>query len=515
MANWTSVSFPSTPTISTPSDLTPSPETPPSLLPAFFTPKHPQRKTAPSRPPTPKAYTSDDDMAPLKTTELFRGTGTAEKAHTWLRTLEQTWKYDADEKEKLYRFEKGLHPGGQAEEWWTSLPATDTKSWTLLMVAFEKKWPRPKPTRRAQDVVIRDLMTNVLDRSALGKYVDDEDGVSVLSHVAWAEVTRKLIGELVGGDAGMMLKSAVHGTLPVEFRHLLNDTNLNTWEQYLKAVEDVGVDRINDAVEERTARYGNNQEIAQRNTQNEALAAQLFASLGLASPARGSRAVASPRGTYVPPAARQSQPAAATPYSFTPPPGPRPYQTPSTATDPRTPWASRASPDVFGGSTVRPPPNTFTKSLLATPLSPSSGRGRPTTLSGDPAADVDLARHITAHPCTYPSDAAGTQRYTTDMAAWMSQYGNSTSPDYTTFPLTPGTSAPGTRECFRCGILTNPPHFGERACLAQNGREVPVRERNVRSIVGGIIYPPGQRTNSRISQIQEVPYDLFGGFDPD
>ncbi|KAJ7107743.1 hypothetical protein C8R44DRAFT_744335 [Mycena epipterygia] len=207
-------------------------------------------------------------MAPPKTTELFRGTSTAEKAHTWLRTLEQTWKYDAEEKEKLYRFEKGLHPGSQAEEWWTGLVAADMQDWSKLMVAFEKKWPRPKPTRRAQDVVIRELMSNTLDCSALGKYVDDEDGISVLSHVAWSEVTRKLIGELVGGDAGMMLKSVIRGTLPVEFRHLLNNTNLDTWEKYLKAVEDVGVDRINDAVEERTARYGNDHDIAQRNTHN-------------------------------------------------------------------------------------------------------------------------------------------------------------------------------------------------------------------------------------------------------
>ncbi|KAJ6488404.1 hypothetical protein DFH09DRAFT_1105633 [Mycena vulgaris] len=455
-------------------------------------------------------------MGPPKTTELFRGTGTTEKAHTWLRTLEQTWKYDAEDKEKLYRFEKGLHPGSQAEEWWSGLVVADTKDWALLMVAFERKWPRPKPTRRTQDVVIRELMTNTLDRSALGKYVDDEDGLSVLSHVAWAEVTRKLIGELAGGDAGMMLKSGIRGTLPVEFRHLLNDTGLDTWERYLKAVEDVGVDRINDAVEERTARYGSdNATLAQRNTQSDAFAAQLFESLGLTSPQRATRPAASPRGVYVPPAARQSQPVPIAPYQFTPPPGPRPYHTPSTATDPRTPWANRGSPDVFGGSTVRPPPNVFAKNLLATTLSPSSGRGRPTTLSGDPARDFDLARHIAEHPRAYPDDPAGIQRYTTDMTAWTSQNGNTPSPDYATFPLTPGTAAPGTRECFRCGILTNPPHFGQRACVAQNGREVPVREQNVRAMVSAIIYPPGSRTTSRISQIHEVPYDLFGGFDPD
>ncbi|KAJ7688726.1 hypothetical protein B0H17DRAFT_1202804 [Mycena rosella] len=187
----TSASFPSTPTISTPSDLTPSPETPPVLLPAFFTPKPPQRKSAPRRPPSPDSSSSENEMALPKATELFRGNGTAEKARTWLHTLELTWKYDADIEEKLYRFERGLHPGSVAEEWWGGLVATNKKDWASLMVAFEAKWPKPKATRRAQDTVIREISTNCLDRYALGRYVDDEDGVSVLSHIAWAQVTRR------------------------------------------------------------------------------------------------------------------------------------------------------------------------------------------------------------------------------------------------------------------------------------------------------------------------------------
>ncbi|KAJ7044292.1 hypothetical protein C8F04DRAFT_1070101, partial [Mycena alexandri] len=158
-------------------------------------------------------------MAPNKTTELFRGSGTAEKAHTWLRNLELTWKWDAEEKEKLYRFEKGLHPGSQAEEWLEALDAKEKADWKSLMVAFENKWAKPKPTRRGQNIVIQELMANSLGHDDLGKYVKDEDGTSVLSHVAWAETTRNLLGELPGGDAEMMLKSAVRATLPVEFQH--------------------------------------------------------------------------------------------------------------------------------------------------------------------------------------------------------------------------------------------------------------------------------------------------------
>ncbi|KAJ6580671.1 hypothetical protein B0H19DRAFT_483458 [Mycena capillaripes] len=467
-------------------------------------------------------------MAPP--TELFRGDGTAEKAHMWLRTLEGTLKFDAKDEEKIHRFKHALHPGGRAEEWWNGLGAPDKQDWTAVTTAFEKKWAKPKPSRRAQEVVINEIKTNYLDRDTLGQYIKDEDGTLVLSHIAWAEVHRKLLGELSNGDADMVLKSDVRGTLPVEFRQLIPDIGLDTWEKYLKAVEDISIERIHDTVEERAVRHrtadsdayawhraNSNASPAQRSLQSEEFAAKLMESLGLSdfarnlgSPQRTTRA--SPRSV---PAARQSQPAHTSAPQTIPAAAPRSYQTPSTTSDYRTPWASRTSTDVFGGSTVRPPQNAFAKTLLASRQSPSSGRAPPTTLSGEPARDVDLARHILEHPLTYSNDAAGIQRYTTDLAAWTSQNGNSTSPDYTTFPFTPGTAAPGSRECFRCGVLTIPPHFGPRACTAQNGREVPQREQNVRRIVGAILYPPGQRTPSHVAQIQEAPYDLFGGLDPD
>ncbi|KAJ6623908.1 hypothetical protein B0H10DRAFT_1943684 [Mycena sp. CBHHK59/15] len=509
----TNVSFPSTPTLSTPSDLTPSPETPPTLLPAVFTPRPPQHQPARNPHPTPKNDSSDDDMVPPKTTELFRGNGTAEKAHTWLRTLEGTWKYDADEKEKMYRFEKGLHPGSQAEEWWNGLTAMEKQTWATLMVSFEKKWPKPKTTRRAQDVVIAELANNFLDRSALGKYIKDEDGTNVLSHVAWAEVTRKLLDELPGGDASMMLKSSIRATLPVEFRRLISDTGLDTWEKYLKAVEDISVDLITDEVELHAERHNTidhdifmwnaanpNATAAQHQAFFETFANKLALDMGVSNPFQSPSRVSAPVSPqYVVPAARQSQPVATTTrQAYTP--NARAYQpTPSTVMNtPRVPWANRTSPDVFAGSTARPTvPNAFTKSLLSTPGSPSAGRSRPTTLSGNPAGDVDLTRRITEQPRMYPSDAAGIQRYTADMAAWAAQNGDPSSADYSMFPFTPGTAT--------------------QAHETLNGQAVPQREQNVRSMIGNILYPQGQRTpGARIAQIHgTAPYDLFGGFDPD
>ncbi|KAJ7468851.1 hypothetical protein B0H11DRAFT_1402552 [Mycena galericulata] len=103
---------------------------------------------------------------------------------------------------------------------------------------------------------------------------------------------------------------------------------------------------------------------------------------------------------------------------------------------------------------------------------------------------MEVCRHIAQNPRIYASDAAGIQSYTADMAAWMSQNGSSPAPDHTTYPLSPGTAGAGSRECFRCGVITTPPYFGQRACIAQNGREVPQKEQNLRNAVGAILYPP-------------------------
>ncbi|KAJ6506517.1 hypothetical protein C8R45DRAFT_791155, partial [Mycena sanguinolenta] len=140
--------------------------------------------------------------------------------------------------------------GGQADEWWEGLKTGEKDTWKNLLAAFEKKWPKPKPTRRATEAIIEELKSNTLDLLALGKYVKDEDGTSVLTHVAWAEGTRKLLSELPNGDDAMLLKSHVRGTLPVASRRLISDASLDTWEKWLRAVEGVPLDAIRDARED-------------------------------------------------------------------------------------------------------------------------------------------------------------------------------------------------------------------------------------------------------------------------
>ncbi|KAJ7040004.1 hypothetical protein C8F04DRAFT_1315105 [Mycena alexandri] len=448
-------------------------------------------------------------MAPPKTLDLFRGNGTAEKAHTWLRSLEQSLKWDAEEKEKLYKFEKGLYPGSQAEAWFGALKPGEKNDWVALLLAFETKWPKPRPTQRAQDVVIAEIANNCLARADLGKYVKDEDGVSVLSHVAWAEVNRRLLGELVTGDAAMMLKSTVRGSLPLEFRHLINDTGLDTWEKYLKAVEDIGVDRITDAVEEYTAQHtaidnsvfafaaaNPNATAEQWEANSNAFALRMMRDLGLSHYAPASASTPGPRSTYIPPC-RPTVTAGHGQYSPPIHTGGKPPSLPDTV------HCSR-------------PPHTMGESRVTRPLRcPSAGRSRIQSLSGDPTRDAQLAHQIAHAARTYPTDPANTQRYHSDTATWMSQNGNSPNPDYATFPFTPGTAAPGSKECFRCGMLTVPPHYGVISCTALNGQELSTKEQNLRAFVGGILHPRGQRTPARIAQVNEVPYNPFGDYDAD
>ncbi|KAJ7262132.1 hypothetical protein C8J57DRAFT_1633748 [Mycena rebaudengoi] len=476
----TSTSPPSTPTISTPSDLTPSPEPRPILLPAFFTPT---RVQAPRQQTQTKISAAESDNEMTKPVDLFRGNGTAEKAHMWLRMLEQTFKYDSDEKEKAYRFEKGLYPGSDAEEWWGKLQTNEKTVWKDLLDAFEKKWPKPKTTKRAQEIVISELMENHLDRSVLGQLVKDEDGTLVLSHVAWSEVTRRLLGEIEGGDATMMLRSSIRKTLPVEFRALIqDDSSLDTWDKWLRAVEAVSVDRIRDAAE---ARSGGDVEI-----QTWVLAHPGASREERPVPSREDDApherlrharhhellsvdiVSVPRPSQ--PQSPQQQ--RATPAHMTPV---RAYQSAqSTPQGPRTPWAQRTQDNVFGGSTLRPI-NTFAKSLQAPPSTPSPST-RAHSFGGDPSKDLEIAGRIYQNPRTFAEDATGVQAYTRELATWTTQ-NSGPSPDYTSYPLAPGTVGMGSKECFRCGKITNPPHYGKAACEARGSTPLSVKEQNLRT----------------------------------
>ncbi|KAJ6624412.1 hypothetical protein B0H10DRAFT_2212826 [Mycena sp. CBHHK59/15] len=374
-------------------------------LPAFFTPKPIGHVTATNNPPITKANVSDDDMAP-KTMDLFRGNRTAEKAHTWLRTLEQTWKYDAEEKEKLYRFKKGLHPADRRR--------SDEVGEGSAM---------------AQDVIIAELVKNTLEGS------------------------EEVAGGAEGGRFVDDAKAAVRTTLPVEFRQLLNDGGLDTWEKYLKAVEEVGVDHITDVVEERTSRHDDS----------------VHPDVGMSTSA---------------------------PPPSTPAPAPRGHQTPTTMVNTtRTPWAQCSSTDVLA--------------VLHAQLSPMTCPI--VSLSGDPMRDVDIVRTLAQNPAPIPQTL---QASSATPRTWPHGLPKM---EILHPPTTPPSHHP---RDIRCRIVEasavdphNPPIRREHM-QAQNRQECRSTSRSPQHCWWNPL-PTGQRTLSRgISQINEVPYNLFSGYDP-
>ncbi|KAJ7358108.1 hypothetical protein DFH08DRAFT_953298 [Mycena albidolilacea] len=160
-------------------------------------------------------------MTPPKFVDLFHGNCAPEKVHIWLCPLEGGWKYNT-KAEKLYQFEKGLHPGVQANKWWGELKAGE-----------------------------KDTCTNIISCEDLSELVKDEDKTPVMSHIAWAEAVCKFVSEIPNGDADMLLKRDVRNTLPLQLHRLIpNEATLDTWEKWLIAVENISLDAIKDAMGE-------------------------------------------------------------------------------------------------------------------------------------------------------------------------------------------------------------------------------------------------------------------------
>ncbi|KAK7040459.1 hypothetical protein R3P38DRAFT_2612384 [Favolaschia claudopus] len=423
-----------------------------------------------------------------KTLELFRGDCTAEKAQVWLRTLEGSFTESTKEETKLYKFERALYPGGAAEKWWTDLQAGDKSDFKKVVKAFDAKWPMPQYVARPQALVINEIKANKLRLEDVGQVVKDEDGLEVLALQAWVQRTRKLLADIPNGDVGMLLMEHVRDGLPIGVRKLIpTGQTLDTWEKWLVAVEAIDLHAINDLREEH--RLG----------PAAGPLAHVLGTTHLLSPVRTPPVRNTPQ--YTPHVARLSQPEFIPTRQPTPPKYP-PF-TPSTPQ--RGPPPHMMGSSTLGGSATMRPGNLFARYPFPAPSSPSAGRGGPASLGGDPTRDAELARTLNTNPRLYAADAAGKQRYEADMTSWMAN-----ARDYAAFPFSPGTVAPGSKECWSCGVLTAPPH-GAGSCTAST--RIPRVEYNVRRFVGQILHPPGQRAG--IMQINDTPYDPFGGYDPE
>lgn len=440
--------------------------------------------------------------------------------------------YDMKEEGKLYRFEMGLAPGTVAEKWWDTLDPKEQKSWTELMKAFKKRWPAPVEAKESTEELKSRIKSTILKSEDLGKLVGPP-GDEMYAHLRWATDMRPLVEAI--NDPTMLLKGDVRATLPLEVRVVLPPTGLTTWELFFTAIENIDSERVQDELE-RSGKHRKhglvdiNREIDgfdpdRTGTELAAYVQHLMTMMPttyaeLMSPTRPG-ATSIPYTTYP-----RISPAPTPPRSATPQHqnntqshrGPAPPSTPQRQLPPHMApnWQSPGNPLGPAQNSGNAAPTRFMQSLLqGTPNSPSTGRGSRSSLGGDPIKDLELARRAAATPRTYSLTPNGLQQYQTDLAAWNTRYSPTSglAPDYATLPLTPGTLPAGSKECWSCGQVTNPPHFGVAKCRLAGNSPVPQLESNVRALIGNALFPPGERTPSRFTHISQIDTaDVMNGY---
>ncbi|KAJ6470312.1 hypothetical protein DFH09DRAFT_1344546 [Mycena vulgaris] len=381
--------------------------------------------------------------------------------------------YDAKDEARLYRFENGLAPGAPAEKWWDELEAKDKATWADLMTAFKKKWPR-----------------TVLYVGDLGKLVGPEDD-KMLAHLRWAADMRPLVEAIK--DPTMLLNSDVRKTLLLEVRAVLPRTGLTTWDKWFDAVEALDGEALQDELERSRKHTGNS--LPDNNREPGAFEADTFEGLMLSSPQ--SRSPAPPRVNY----ARAGPTSTPQHHSPTPQQGTaRPYQQ---SAHPVTP--QRQAPPHM--------PSNFQST--GNPFAPSPYQG-----NAAPSRFMPSSRRAVANPRTYTATAAGMQQYQTDLAAWELQYAPTTgrAPDFATFPLSPGTLPAGSKECWSCGRIPMPPHFGVARCKQAGSVLVPqtrvecARVNRQRTVPTGRAHPQPAHV-SQINVEEHDSYNAMGLFD--
>ena len=183
-----------------------------------------------------------------------------------------------------------------------------------------------------------------------------------------------------------------------------------------------------------------------------------------------------PMTPYVPPHRRQTPPHMLTPI--------RQQPTPASFTDPFR----------DDGTTPRPPLTSFYQNLQNMPT--------PTVRRDD--RSLTLAYEAVQNSKLYLNDDNGRQQYAKDMAAWEHVYGKNEQMSFTKdhLPLTPGTVALGSQECYGCGQTG---HTG-KDCPLPEGEQINAHECGWRNYITKILFPIGNRgTPSCCTQMQQSP----------
>jgi len=431
---------------------------------------------------------------------------TAEKPGSWLKRLERTWTSTTIDADKIHDFSTSLDADSIAETWWDRLDPAHKATWADVKRAFIVEWPPTKQVEVSSAARRATMMSYKLQEEDIGK-MEGEGRQRNYTHVRWADNVEPLWKQLE--DKNGLLIPEVRTNLPDSILNCLPDLkDIHTdFSIFLQAVRDVPIDKVRRRTEDlkdlreiklqlsslsempRTTPPSPMSQITQQFASSSLHNMSypqythrqptqvLMTTQGLITHNPMTPYVPpNPTTPYVPPHRRQTPPHMLTPI--------RQQPTPMSSTDPFR----------DDGTTPRPPLTSFYQNLQNTPT--------PTVRRDD--RSLTLAYEAVQNSKLYPNDDNGRQQYAKDLATWEHIYGKNEQMSFMKehLPLTPGTVALGSQECYGCGQTG---HTG-KDCPLPEGERINARERGWRNYITKILFPIGNRgTPSRRTQMQQSP----------
>ncbi|KAG1802187.1 uncharacterized protein HD556DRAFT_1438235 [Suillus plorans] len=325
----------------------------------------------------------------------------------------------------------GDYEKNPAKSWFATLQASDKVLWTTFLAAFKIR--RPPPVQVVLTVAQKKdrIKALALQEEEIGIMIEEDRGRE-WGHVKWAKkVTRMAQGF---NDAQCHLLDVVLENTPKVLHDFLSD-NYTTWTEFEMDVARISASQLLRAKQRLVTERKLREDV-------DKLQNQTTSSRKTTSPTTQVPYSAPPAYRY---GQRYSRQPAATPQPQTIVPS----QAPQISLFPVLPQTPQIT-------------NLFTSAVPATRGNLFYGyRGylqMPTRRGGSPAERLRTAAQYTTIP-HHPNSEAGRQAYAQQVQEWHTQHGSNAIPNsQRPYPLKPGTSPIGSRECFSCGMATTPSH---------------------------------------------------------
>ncbi|EMD37972.1 hypothetical protein CERSUDRAFT_93499 [Gelatoporia subvermispora B] len=334
-------------------------------------------------------------------------------------------------------------PRTTARRWFTNLPSDQKLTWEKFLAAFDAEWP-PAPEETVGPAEAARMVKNrSIDVSKLGTY-DTSGDTAVAYHKQWArEITH--IARKYGAPDSCAIDTREQ--LPETLRSMI-PASVATWASFKREMEKVDTATLKERVEEARRRDEETQRVS-RMAEEARRHAEETRQL-LMSPTSALR-----RSMQNISISNQAPRAPRNNANALRPPDRDPFSTDSTM----------HPNNIFSGMQRPQGPNRTYTERLAT-------------------MQANLPKH-------HDDTERGRQEYQAQVAKWLTDHPGQDPNKTRPFPLTPGTAALGSRECYKCGRAG---HMG-RACTATS--LIPEREGTWRARAGAIIRGAAPRNDVR------------------